>query len=97
MRKIVFAVLLCGLLIFACGTAAAADDAWITIDPIQQPQTDEPYIITGSTTIPTDTAIVLKIYRYDAALPTPDEKEMQNLPAAFTTAMVVDGDDLVRN
>ncbi|MDE2519208.1 MAG: hypothetical protein O0W93_07340 [Methanocorpusculum sp.] len=97
MKKIVFTVLLCILMMFACDAAAAANDAWITIDPIQQPQTDEPYIITGSTNIPADTAIVLKIYRYDAALPTPDEKEMQNLPAAFTTTMVVDGDDTVRN
>ncbi|HJK79076.1 MAG TPA: hypothetical protein O0Y06_02465 [Methanocorpusculum sp.] len=80
---------------FSCD--AAADEVWIAIDPIQQPQTDETYIITGSTNIPADTAIVLKIYRYDAALPTPDEKEIQNLPAAFTTTIVIDGDDLVRN
>ncbi|MDV0443320.1 hypothetical protein [Methanorbis rubei] len=76
---------------------AAAEDTWIRINPIQQPAIDEPYIITGSTNIPSDTAIVLKIHRYDGTLPTSEQKDIQNLPVAFTTTMVVDGDASIRS
>jgi hypothetical protein len=79
------------------GGAATEKEAWIKIDPIQQPETGDPYIITGSTNIPADTAIVLKIYRYDGTLPTPGEKEIRNLPATFTYTMIVDGNEHVRN
>ena len=97
MRKIFFAILICTVMMLSCGAAAAEDEYWITIDPVQQPQTGDLYLLTGSTNIPADTAIVLKIYRYDGTQPTPDEKIIQPLPAAFTTTIVARGDEPVRN
>lgn len=52
MKKIVFAVLLCGLLMISCGTAAVAEEeAWITIKQMPGEGTGAPYHFSGSTVL----------------------------------------------
>ena len=49
MKKIVFTILLCGLLIFSCGTTAAAEEAWIAIDPTPDTAIGDTLILSGTT------------------------------------------------
>ncbi|MDU9375737.1 hypothetical protein McpSp1_03160 [Methanocorpusculaceae archaeon Sp1] len=51
MKKLFFAALMCGLLIFSAGVAAD-EEYWITIDPIPDQMLGSTYIINGETNLP---------------------------------------------
>ncbi|HJK79073.1 MAG TPA: hypothetical protein O0Y06_02450 [Methanocorpusculum sp.] len=86
MKKIVFTILLCALLIFACGTTAAADDVWIAIVPIQNITTGEPLYISGTTNLAEGTKLEIDIDE-------PHDIRNDNIPMLCETAVVQSGTD----
>ena len=91
MRKIFFAVLMCGLLMLSCG-AAATDDVWITIDPIPFITTDTGNVtISGTTTLPAGRALLVEIVNTDGC---PDGTS--NLFGRSMVTIVQNGTDAVR-
>ena len=60
MRKIFFAVLLCTVLMFFCGTAIAA--TWATIDPIEDVILGDNITFSGETNVRIDQDVFLRIY-----------------------------------
>ena len=80
-----------------CG-AAAADDVWITLDPVLAPvSSDTAYRITGSTNAPDDIPIVISIYRTAPDTRPADTARILELPRIFTVTLMAGGSDTVRS
>ncbi len=82
MKKILFVVLLYGLLMFSCG--AAAEDVWIKIDPIQNITTGEPLYISGTTNLAEGTEL-------EIGIDDPHYNRDYNTPMLCETAVVQSG------
>lgn len=57
MKKLFFAVLLCGLLLLSCGTAVADDGEWITVNSLPNTTQGTPLFISGETSLDTGTVL----------------------------------------
>lgn len=65
MKKLFFAMLLCGLLMFSSVAAAAEEEYWITIDPIPDQMLGTTYTISGETNLPAGSELLLEHYWTD--------------------------------
>ncbi len=89
-----------GLLVMVslfCG-AAAAEDVWITINPVLIPaSSDAAYLIAGSTNAPDDAPLVISIYRTAPDTRPADTARILELPRIFTVILTASGSDTVRS
>lgn len=65
MKKLFFAMLLCGLLMFSSVAAAAEEEYWIIIDPIPVQMLGTTYTISGETNLPAGSELLLEHYWTD--------------------------------